>query len=189
MFSVGKGAGESVGEAMREPVVYQDSVSRIVLHFRFDDATLDRSFMNNAAGLDLLENITAEVISIDITCTTSPEGKLDHNRKLAGRRADSVEVYLAGIIPTGSAAVSRNLHNFRWVDIVESVEADPNIPGRDAVLAVVNDRTIDEIVKMAKIMKLEGGATFKYLKDNTLPAMRIGTVVITMRNAAPVVKP
>lgn len=58
-----------------------------------------------------------------------------------------------------------------WVGFKEKVEADPNVPNRSEVLAII-DSSDDPDRKEAKLRALGGGAAFRYVLKDIFPSLR-----------------
>ncbi len=162
----------------------------VTLFFRLNESHIDSLYMGNSKIIDSLKKIaSAEILSIAIEASTSPEGSAELNRVLGARRADTLETFVRSIIPAWTAGIEKTFVNYPWSVTRNMVERDPDIPGKKKLLTILDDTLVaNEAVRGWKIKILEDGATFSYLKEHILPLLRIGNVTVTVRRAEPAVE-
>lgn len=148
-----------------------------VLHYRINNATMNRSMNGNEAELIDLKNLVTgflsdslnEVEQVKIKGYASPDGPLPLNRSLAKRRAEDVKKY-----------VDQQYHfskNYRvtldsevpaWSSLREAV-VKSSIPMKDSVLMILDSRhsEVDKQLALKRMPKV-----WNYLAAHILPAMR-----------------
>ena len=169
----------------------------ILLLFAFGSSKIDSDFMDNAKSLAALDKImsdrdfVAKLDSVTITGGASPDGNPDYNKVLMLRRAESIKSYILEKYPYINRGIVNSKADTRyWEGLIEVVEADSNVPGRDALLNVLKDPNLSDNTKNSRLNTMQNGATFAYLRDNLiLRRLRSGSAAVEFYPAAPEPKP
>ncbi|MDR2891168.1 MAG: DUF3575 domain-containing protein [Alistipes sp.] len=161
--------------------------------FRFDRDVIDPEFMDNRRTLASLEemlsdrDLVSRLASIEIMAAASPEGNPDYNRDLAWRRGWALKAYMVETCPELDPAiiVVRTVDRY-WDGLVEAVEADAAVPGRNELLTTLTREDISDAEKNRRMNTMAGGRTFAYLRDNhILRRLRSGSADIAFILAKP----
>lgn len=149
-----------------------DTTRQVSLLFRFDKATVDAGFEDNAQSLEILRSIltdTAVVNNLDsiiIVASASPEGAPSYNANLARRRAIAVKYYiLQQYSHIDTSLVSANADRKYWEGLVRLVEDNPDVPYREELLKMIGNPDLSDDVKSRRMASMRGGTTFMYLRD------------------------
>ena len=172
----------------------QESIrDSVKIYFRQDYSTLDMSIRDNKAVLD---SITGRLKSdyadsvyrlqkILVVGGASPEGTIMHNRRLSANRAKRIFDYLEqyGELPD-SLTVFQFLGR-DWRGLVRLVEADPNVPYREATLEFLRDivSRLDGGEKVAdnnvgRLSRFKGGKPYKYMYRVLFPELRASSMYL-----------
>lgn len=162
----------------------QDSMSKIVFHFRFDKSILDSAYMSNASSLVELhktlsnKEIMSNMDSISITAATSPEGVLEHNIMLSRKRASAIKSYIRWKYPqTDPLKIFTHAIGENWSGLRDMVQDDTNVPYRDEVLKVLN-QDVNLGTKEWRLRQIGSGQAFAYIEKNILRYLRSGAACV-----------
>ena len=157
--------------------------SALSVHFRFDNARIDTSYMENGVILDSVLALLSRPYSVNdtitITAAASPDGKSGYNLMLSRRRAESIRDYLVSSVPgLTSDRIRINAVGEDWAGLKKLVLDDPGFPSRDAVLGIIDsDRRNDTKEKLLRAIP----GVFGYLVRNHLYYLRSATLSIPER--------
>ncbi len=171
------------GSIRNEDVQTSDSSEPIIINFRFDRTTVDSTYMNNSralAFLSVLLDDAARVESVSVAASCSPDGNPDYNARLTQRRSEAMAKYIAWRFPAlDPAKIDRTTAaGGYWDGLKTMAQADPAIPGREALLKLVGRKDMTDLAKTLQLPLLDGGRTFAYLRKHILPHLRNSTVVV-----------
>ena len=163
----------------------QDSVK---IHFRTGKTHLDMELGNNRQVLEDIkeklrlnadDSIYYRLQKVLVVGGASPEGSVALNKRLSGKRAETLFNYLAqyGTFPD-------SLRHFSflgrdWQGLLRLAEADSLLPERDATIAYL--KSIAANPKEADAWKLrsfKGGKPYAYMYRNLFPALRASSVYL-----------
>lgn len=158
-----------------EPTPEREAIEqRFVIHFRFNRANIDPTFMNNAQTLeevaDFIKKGNVKGTKIEIAGFASPEGNEAWNEKLALRRAEALQLYLVERGWTNRNSIAIVNHAINWDELRTLVTAS-DIPYKTRVLDILNDTTNGELTNR-KLQQLQGGVPYRYLIKNVYPKLR-----------------
>ncbi len=94
-----------------------------------------------------------------------------NNKKLADNRVKALRDYIRQKNDFKADFFTMSSEPEDWVGFKEKVEADPNVPNRSEVLAII-DSSDDPDRKEAKLRALGGGAAFRYVLKDIFPSLR-----------------
>ncbi len=150
------------------------------LIFRVNSTYIDPNLEGNKAELASIDQMMQSVISdsdytitkVNIIGYASPEGTLATNMRLSEGRAKALET----LMKREYKMIKSNLYSVRfggenWDKLYEIVEKG-DIEHREDVLNLIRNVSIDD-GREAKLMSMNGGATYKYLLKNIFPATRL----------------
>ena len=167
--------------------IVRDSVAT---YFRLNSHELDPAYMDNGNRLDTcMQTLATSPIlgfrGVDVVGTASPEGGEELNHKLSDARAKSLLGYISRTIPLPDSVVTITPGGRDWSGLRLLVEADRTIPGREELLAVIDSYSnnlaynpVDEDECMRKIMHIDNGNAYRYLRENIFPLLRKATLVV-----------
>ena len=150
----------------------------LYVFFPLDKWTLLHDFRDNAATLDTIVSITRQIMAdstssvklIQIIGLASPEGSVKRNNLLGQNRAAALRDYIKQRVKTGNAMFELCNGGEAWTELRDQI-ADSNIEGRDQLLNIIDtEKNPDE--RERKMKHLNGGKTYRYLKDNVLSDQR-----------------
>lgn len=158
-----------------EPQPVQDSVM-FSFHFRVGDALLMRYYKDNSRSLDSLDRLireagSANIVSVNIIGSASPEGSVIENEKLAWMRAQSIKTYIRWQFEDMRREIYQlgiNLDN--RVELSRAVEADHNVPNRDKVIEILQSQAPQQS-QWANIQPLAGDPA-GYIERTIFPRLR-----------------
>jgi hypothetical protein len=169
---VARGADGPVGGGKRDSISLTTHTSVL---FRLDESVIDSTFMENRESLAHLkaiftdEQVVSKIDSIVITGAASPEGSPRRNYSLAGRRAIAIYTYITDNYPSFDETRMRlAIVNGYWDGLIREVEADPNVPARDALLEMLRNPNLNDYEKSRRLNVMNDGKTFAYLRDYDL---------------------
>ena len=163
-----------------------DTSAHFIFHFRVDKHILDKGYMNNNEILAQIDSLfkDGEIInsldSIQVVATSSPDGVLEHNRWLAKLRSKAIKGYIVWKYPNiDQWSIHTSQIDENWTGLRELVKADPNVPARDKVLSVI-DTDINSGTKKWRLERIQGGESWKYIKNNFLKELRSGATCLVL---------
>lgn len=162
-----------------ETVKHRAEVGTAYLDFQVGKYAILPDFRNNATELAKIDN-TILTVTDDKNITpngiilkgyASPEGSYKSNAVLAENRVKALRGYVAKKHDFKSDFFKLETEPEDWDGFKAKVEADMQVPDRDAVLAIINsDKDPDK--KEAELRKLNGGAAFRYVLAGLFPSLR-----------------
>ena len=115
---------------------------------------------------EVQKNERMRIDRIIILASSSPEGSIDFNERLARERARSIADFLHKEYRFDDSIVEVNYHLVDWERFLSLVEEDRNVPDRDRVLEIIRDEDL------ASLRKMQGSRTWNYLLKHQYPALR-----------------
>lgn len=161
--------------------------SEVVVYYRHDKYSVDRTYMTNAEAFNTLDSIFYNygdaIDSIAIVAHASPEGRHYYNMWLSKKRAASMTGILKVMYPTVDFS---NLKSYPkgedFEGLVEMIEADKNVPYRKEVLQLLRRTDLHVDKRMEELYKLREGVSYGYIRRNILPWLRTATTCIIYYN-------
>lgn len=154
-------------------------VKTVYIHYRVNQTTIDKDYMNNAYALYLTDQIFTEnqiedIDHITITGKASPEGDFNNNNRLAQHRALALKAYIMTKYPKMDAnRIMAYSAGEDWEGLLRMVENDPGVPNRDELLKILRSDSDRETQKL-DMKNLAGGESYDYLLKYILPTLRGG---------------
>ena len=151
--------------------------------FRFDDATVDPSYMDNLRQLDALAatvgRFRMNIDSVTVIAFASPEGRSLYNQRLSERRARAMRNYLTGRwSDVDFGHISEYAGGPDFAGLSQALALDPDIPCRSEVMAIVSDWGTNPDAGFRRLMELQDGEPYLYIQEKYLPWLRNATTVI-----------
>ena len=154
----------------------------LTLHFRFDKSLVDSGYMDNGHTLRHLDGLLtdlrlcARIDSVNILSFTSPDGDRAYNERLARRRSVAVKGYLIWKYPhLDQYRIHQHPQGENWGELRRLIADDPDIPGREEVLEII-DRHKDSERCKALLKKLDGGVPYHYIYTHLLRYLRNASI-------------
>jgi hypothetical protein len=155
--------------------------------FAQNKSAIDPYFENNRAELDKLTQTIREinaakdskVTGVIIVGFASPEGTALVNYRLAGERMEAVGNYLSDkqsrSIPVKMFNAGMNYQGLR------QLVAASDMPSRNRVLNIIDNVPIwdsnRKVGRLGELMRLDGGAPYRYMYNEFFPQLRVATYV------------
>lgn len=121
------------------------------------------------------------ITHVSIVGVSSIDGRASFNENLSRSRAQAMEKFLVDNTTVEPYMVSVSFKGEDWNWFRELVEADSAIPARTELLNILRMRISHEEQK-ARIKKLDGGNTWKYLAKNIFPIMRCAELELSVKH-------
>ena len=162
-----------------ETVKHRAEVGTAYLDFQVGRYTILPDFRNNAVELAKIDNTIKTVVDdknitlsgIVLKGYASPEGSYKANALLAENRVKALRGYIEKKHDFKSSFFKLETVPEDWEGFKAKVEADNQVPDRDAVLAIINsDKDPDK--KEAELRALNGGAAYRYVLAGIFPSLR-----------------
>lgn len=148
------------------------------LDFPVNQTVIRAEYMNNQSELahintlfDQLENDpNLTVTEVQIAGFASPEGTLSHNEQLSKKRAEALKEYLVARkkVPAGQYKVTFGGEN--WDGLVTALQAS-GLTGKQTLLDII-EHTPDLALRKQKLMRAEGGVSYRTLLKDIYPGLR-----------------
>lgn len=176
---------------VKEPVIskpvaiLEERTETFKIQFKVAQAEILKDFANNAEELSRIDRVInaqnePEAISklkeIVITGHVSPEGSYSFNYDLAQRRADALKSYIINKYPEVPASIISAKNGFiDWSYLITLVEKS-DMKNKQALIDIIQNTDPQSDIE-AKIQKLDGGKTYRYLLQHIYPSMRVDSGV------------
>ncbi len=171
----------------------QEHRAEISIDFRVNSTHIDPSFHENAARLDEIATLLADlqnnplitVRSVTFCGTASPEGSYQLNTRLARDRRDALEELIRRKVTLPDSLIERDDNYIPWEELIRQVEAS-DIDHKSAVLEILQGpsrqvpygqgRSIDSRIPALK--QLEQGRVWLELNRSFFSRLRNASVVV-----------
>lgn len=162
--------------------------------FRTGQSNFDPTFQNNGEAIDAFirelraaqadASVPLEVDHVVVESSSSPEGSLEVNQRLAKSRQQSVLDYVARQIKFRRGETDRSTETFDWDLLRRLVQEDRSMP------LAYKENVLDKLDSEdpLSVNALKGTETWKYLMDNIFPQMRTTLLVFVQESEAPEVE-
>ncbi|MDE7160939.1 MAG: DUF3575 domain-containing protein [Muribaculaceae bacterium] len=163
----------------------------VYVHFRQSHDELLPELADNRAQLARLDSIFGPdgrvysgVQGIRVLGAASPEGPLEFNRRLSRRRADAIHEYLKSLGEFPDSLFTFEYAGRDWHGLRELVSRDSNVPGRETVIAMLEEvpaeglEAHEDNALLSWLKSMDGGRTYSYLYRNIFPRLRATRVVV-----------
>ena len=127
------------------------------IHFRWDSAELDTTYLTNQTALRQLAERSKEsgslIDSVVIVSHASPEGAQRHNKRLAARRAATMQHYMLAHYPQLADRLRVSAAGESWLQLRHLVANDKRLSDRsiERLLAILDDPTTSVDTKKWRI--------------------------------------
>lgn len=181
--------GPAKGAAV-DRYIQENEAGAVVVYFTVNNSNVDLSLRDNAAVLARLEEAIRALAAIPgtrpravVVGFASPEGNALSNDILAMRRGQAVDAYVNARLARATALREPVAIETRvlgggadWRGLRELVASSPSMPGRDAVLRVIDTKPAYDpktrVSRMELIKRINGGDSYRYMARYFFPALR-----------------
>lgn len=161
----------------RKDIQYSSS-----LIFRVNSTYIDPKLQNNQAELDSIDMMMKSVLAdkdytitaVNIAGYASPEGTLAANKRLSEGRAKALERILKRKFDIKGELYNVTFGGENWDALIPLVE-NGELTNKDEVVDIIKNVSIED-GRESKIMKLNGGNTYRYMLKNYFPKVRVVVV-------------
>ena len=164
----------------------------LYVHFPLDKTDLRRDFRDNATSLDQIMNVTRLIMAdttsmvkkIQIIGLASFEGRLPHNKDLAGGRALALQKYVQNRLEVPDSLFETINGGEAWAEFRDQIEElKANLASENSKVEGITVKELDEILNIIEtesnldrreqlIKRMRGGRTYQYLKRSLLADQR-----------------
>lgn len=169
---------------MGNSIISAQSKEDIILYYRFDNASVDSTYMSNDANISLLTRLLRgdnEIYNITLNVSSSPDGSIIRNTVLAEERAQSVKdmILTIGSCRTGFSAdqISINVSAENWEGLLNMVRDQYWRHDREKVIDILTTENIGEETRKWRLQRLDDGYTWDFLRRNYMPKLRSAMLV------------
>lgn len=142
----------------------------------YELSSATKSYLDNL--IQRILNVPGDsIIGLSVTGSCSPDGPSSFNDRLALSRANAVASYLNRKLRLDDQSIHCYSAGENWKLFRSLVIANPEIPGRDALLIIIDSEDPSDI-KEQKIKSLDNGRVLKFLLKDIYPALRIAEIRI-----------
>lgn len=166
-----------------------------LIYFRFSKSVVDSGYMNNAVSLRELDRILtdknriAEIDSVVITASGSPDGVVEYNQALAVRRAKAMKGYIIWKYPfVNQSKIYTYSIGEDWAGLRLLVEADGNAAYKEQILKVLA-QDINPSTKEWRLKQIDSGKAWSYITNHYLKYLRAATTCVVYYKKQEVEKP
>ena len=160
--------------------------------FRQGHSEVDLDFKDNSINLldfartitDLENDPLANVKSIYIEASASPEGASDYNDRLAAKRADNIRKWLVENTPLYESQIRATSIGVDW-DGLRALVAETGWEYRDTVISVIDNTPVwvvrkGQVVDSRKkrLMDMDNGKPWEWMLDSIFPVLRQGGAAV-----------
>lgn len=152
--------------------------SPMYINFPLDRHEVFRDFHENARRLDLIVDMTREIMAdtisrvclIQVVGKASPEGPVQRNIELAGARAEALKRYVQERVDVPDTLFETINGGEAWDEFRSAVEAS-DVQARQEILGII-DGTDDVNLREKRIKEIGGGVPYKELLSRILKEQR-----------------
>lgn len=159
----------------------------IVLHFRFNNISIDRDYMNNHSSIKKLDDILINynIDSISITSGSSLEGAFEYNILLSEHRADVVKDYIISRYPNANKyKITTYSKGEDWDGLYYMLYKAPSFLHKQDILNIIRDDSIKSINKKELIKALDSGCTWRIITNKYFRYLREAKCIIFITDKA-----
>ena len=124
------------------------------------------------------KDVSSSLGSIQVVTSASPDGCLEYNVWLTRQRARAIKGYIVWKCPNiDQQSIHTTMIGENWNGLRELVEADPHVPSKEMVLAVI-DTDINPGTKKWRLKQIQSGESWRYIEQNFLRKLRSGITCV-----------
>lgn len=149
------------------------------LDFPVNQTVINPNFRRNPEELgkinkvfdEIKRNEDAVISNILIEGFASPDGPYANNVKLSEGRAQALKTYIQKRNNLNNNLFSVTSVPEDWDGLVDLIKASPYVPAKDQVLVIIENTGIFD-GRESKLVKLDGGRSWNYMKTEFFPQLR-----------------
>lgn len=153
--------------------------SKFIIRFDQNNDTIDLSRPGNLSQLNSLDSTLrswknlSELDSIVVTASSSPDGVLSKNERLSVQRGKAVVNFLYERYP-GCRDIPMNIYYspILWERVLEPCVEDTELPYKEEVLSILNNRKLSSRQQQNRLKKLHQGEPYRYIARVYLTELR-----------------
>ena len=161
---------------------YKDEATLIVF-FPTGKWEILHDYENNRSRLEhllsVLNKITesgnSRIAKILVIGSSSPEGSLELNNRLAGKRAQALADYITDRARLSSSFFEVSNHSVAW-DILRKLVASSDMPEKQQILDIIDTVPVwdasKNVGRLSQLMRLDHGKPYNYMKRHFFPKLR-----------------
>lgn len=134
------------------------------------------------------EDSTFELKEISVSGTSSPDGNIQANERLALRRMDSLRRYVSERFGIDSLQIKTGVTEVMWPQLRAALR-DSAVPEAAAVTEICSQGSdmseSDSRQRLCALKQMNGGRTWAWLAADVLPGLRSGSVVTVVFKRLP----
>lgn len=170
----------------------ESDTAKICIYFKRGHSTLDFDYWNNGLRIDdfvakidrFWSDSTCRLRSVAVTGFASPDGNTKLNKRLAAKRAATIENYLRVRLGLEDSLLRIKSIGIDWNGVYDAVSAS-DMPYRSEVLTILRN-TPEWIVRggvvvdgrKRRLQMLQGGRAWRYMSEYIFPYLRGGLVAV-----------
>lgn len=179
------------------PVV-RDSVT---VSFRTSKIDIDPGYMDNAAEIERIRTRMRELFhpdssyvlaKLEVVGGASPEGSVAFNEWLSVQRAKRIYNHIRAPRQPEDTVVDFTYLGRDWKGLRQLVDADPDVPHREAVLFLLDDiiansrnGELEKHRNLSRLRMLKGGAPYRYMYRKLFPSLRASKLFFNIYKLVP----
>lgn len=161
---------------------YKDEATLIV-YFPVGKWAIQPDYENNLSRLDHLlsvlnkiaESDNSRIAKILVVGSASPDGPLDLNNRIAGKRAQALADYITNRTLLSASFFEVSNHSVAW-DFLRRLVADSEMPEKQQILDIIDTTPVWDAAKkvgrLSLLMRLNQGRPYNYMKRHFFPKLR-----------------
>lgn len=159
------------------------------LYYVCNESVVREDYMDNASQMDSIRKYLASsprIDSIAIFSSSSPEGSFRRNSYLSRIRAEAARDFMISNAGHDIRGASVSLHpvDENWEGLREAVIKSYHRHDLDRVVRILDDTSVGVDTRKWRLMQLDGGYTWDYLKRNLMPQLRYTTLICVWEKPA-----
>lgn len=162
-----------------EVIKKREMVGEVFLDFVVSKIDIRPDYMNNPRELkkatDMIKNVRSDaaitVKGISVVGYASPEGTLKFNQSLSEGRANALVRYLLPKFDYAKNMYHIEFGGENWGGLLKMVNGS-EMKYKEQVLAILNDKTINDATRKTKLKQLSSGEPYRYMLKEYYPSLR-----------------
>ena len=156
------------------------------VHFKQSSPYIDTLYMKNGESLSSFFqqnlrrfNDSLYVLKgVQVIGSSSPEGNLNYNEKLAMQRAQSLSDYIKARLPMEERLLEVASEGANWKELTDMVVETMEVPYRDQVLEVLQ-KGYRHNECLWRLKQIAGGKAYRWLSQHMFPSLRRSRVIVS----------
>lgn len=149
-----------------------------IVYFKLAKAEIDDNYLDNERVLEhiidvmrrISEDTEVEIARVVLLGLSSPEGAFDFNKRLSGKRAESLRQYITDRIALPDSCFVLVNGDEGWEELRYKVEHS-DLEYRKDILNIIDSVPIMK-GREGQLQRLKGGVPYRYLEEHFFPQLR-----------------